>query len=320
MSIKLSIIIPVYNVERYIKKCLYSCLAQDISPDLYEIIVVNDGSPDNSIDIIRPIAAEYSNVRVYTQENKGLSEARNFGFKESKGEYVWFVDSDDWINENCLGEIFNSLVQKIDILQIQYQLTYDDESCVIPAPLCSIKGIKSGKEVMLSGGLPVPAQFCIYRSAFLKDNNLHFVKGILHEDSEFKPRAVYLAERIASLDGIVCYNYYQRTSGNITSLFSLKRAQDIIFINKSLYDFAKDKELRFRIQFYRYISENMNSLLFGIHSLPLCDRDTVIHSLKRNKLFFKCMCKSLNLKYFIEGLVLYINVSMGLFFHKVIRL
>ena len=96
----LSIIIPVYNVEKYVEKCIRSCENQDIPKENYEVIVVNDGSPDGSLAIVERLANEFSNIKVINQENKGLSMARNTGLEAAKGEYVWFVDSDDWIEEN----------------------------------------------------------------------------------------------------------------------------------------------------------------------------------------------------------------------------
>ena len=96
--ILLSIIIPVYNVEKYIHRCLTSCCKQsDASLDEYEIIIINDGTPDNSMDVVYNIAKKYSNIVIFNQKNKGLSAARNQGLEIAKGEYVQFLDSDDWL-------------------------------------------------------------------------------------------------------------------------------------------------------------------------------------------------------------------------------
>ena len=86
----LSIIIPVYNVEDYIIKCLNSCVSQDIPLESYEIIAVNDGSKDSSLQKLNQFSKDYSNIRVISQENKGLSGARNTGLREAKGDYIWF--------------------------------------------------------------------------------------------------------------------------------------------------------------------------------------------------------------------------------------
>ena len=104
---KLSIIVPMYNVELYIEKCLLSCLNQDLPASDYEIIVVNDGSPDSSLAIAERIASLYDNLTIVSQKNAGLSAARNKALSLAKGKYVWFVDSDDRIQENCLRYILD---------------------------------------------------------------------------------------------------------------------------------------------------------------------------------------------------------------------
>ena len=117
----LSIIIPMFKVEVFIKTCLESCVKQDLSSVDYEIICVNDGSPDQSAVLAREFADQYSNIKVIDRPNGGLSAARNTGLSLAKGEYVWFVDSDDWIVEDCIGRIVKRLQEtQPDMLQIQY--------------------------------------------------------------------------------------------------------------------------------------------------------------------------------------------------------
>ncbi len=103
MEKALSIIIPVYNAEKYLAECLDSCLNQDIPAEDYEIICVNDGSTDGSAEILERYAREHSNVRFITQPNGGVSVARNTGIDAARGEYIWFVDADDLIQRNCLA-------------------------------------------------------------------------------------------------------------------------------------------------------------------------------------------------------------------------
>ena len=101
---KLSIIVPLYNVEKYIEKCILSLVNQDFRD--YEIIVVNDGSPDESANIVNELKIKYPNVLLFHKENGGLSSARNFGLEKAKGEYVWFVDSDDWIEPDIISLLY----------------------------------------------------------------------------------------------------------------------------------------------------------------------------------------------------------------------
>lgn len=235
--IKLSIIIPMYGVEKYIEKCLMSCINQqgvELGKD-YEIICVNDGTKDKSAEIAKCIASQYQNVTVIDQENQGLSAARNNGTALAKGEYIWYVDSDDYVEVDALSHILPMLKNELDILQIQYRLVYEDgrksKDIHNPAPL----GVFSGHEVTEQGGLEPPAQFSVLRSKYLKEYSFHFVKGIYHEDAEFKPRVTYLANKIAFLD-YICYNYLQR-EGTIMSTYRPKKMYDSMLIVDNLFAF-----------------------------------------------------------------------------------
>ena len=318
---KLSIVIPIYGVERYIEKCLMSCIQQDAVLGVeYEIICVNDGTKDRSAEIAKQIAANYKCVVVIDQVNGGLSAARNTGLSLAQGEYVWFVDSDDYIEENCLGRIVSYLKDKLDILQLQYRLVYEDETPSLDIKFCQIEGIKSGLEVVEQGGLPAPAQFSIYRTQFLKEEGLLFVKDIYHEDVEFKPRSTYLAKRITS-DTCISYNYLQRLNGSITSNFKLKNGKDLIKVMNSLLSFADQQNMpnKYRKHLYRRIGMTMNSLLFIVSQLSKEDELIIIDELKNNKHIFDCMIQSSVLKYQIEGFILKTNLFLGFFLNRFIR-
>lgn len=314
----LSIIIPIYNVERYLEKCILSCEFQDISKNEYEIICVNDGSPDSSAIIAKKLATQYDNIKIINQANQGLSVARNTGLDNARGEYVWFVDSDDWIEDNCLGRITSKLSNGLDILQLQYRHVWLQPYAKKEFIPIIIKGVNSGLEITLAGGLPVPAPFCIYRREFLLNNELRFVPSIYHEDSEFKPRVVYLAKRIAS-DDVVSYNYFQRQSGNIMSSFSLKRAKDILFVNKQLYTFSENVNLKCVKAFYKMIGTNMNSLLYEYRNLKDDQKACVRKMLREDMLSFDCMIKSGNIKYILEGVIFKLNLNCGFIIHKILR-
>src|SRR5690554_4926594 len=102
---QLSVIVPAFNVESWIERCLLSIVHQDISPESYEVIVINDGSPDQSASIAKELAKTFSQIVVIDQENKGLSGARNTGIQNAKGKYVLFIDSDDYIEPNVFSKI-----------------------------------------------------------------------------------------------------------------------------------------------------------------------------------------------------------------------
>lgn len=223
--ILLSIIIPVYNTELYVEKCIRSCEAQDMNKDEYEIVVVNDGSKDNSLKIINCLAKEYSNIRVLSQDNAGLSAARNAGMKKAVGDYFMFVDSDDWIAANCLGKICSKLkTEQPDALaicaanvkgegMIERRQVYADETPI------------SGYELLKKGVSPC-APFAIWSAKFFKKYEFSFFEGILHEDSEFTPRAYYLAEKISFINDIIYYVFQNPNS--ITRTPNPKRAFDLV--------------------------------------------------------------------------------------------
>lgn len=317
---KISLIIPAYNVENYITKCINSCLNQNISSSDYEIIIINDGSKDKSLEIAQYISDNHNNIHIITQYNQGLSMARNNGLKYAQGEYVWFIDSDDTIVENCLKDICNLLNNKLDILQIQYRYTYDNKNLNKDEQFCEINNIISGKEQTLKGGIAIPAVSTIYRRDFLLENNLLFQRGIYHEDSEFKPRVLYLAKSCLSYNKVV-YNYYQRAEGSITSHFKLKNGIDIITVNNNLLEFVKQYNIKspYKTEFYKHIGMNLNTLLCGLQQLQKKDKETVINELKKNKHLFHKMLLSKKAKYMIEACLFSINIDLGLILYKIIK-
>ena len=109
-TIKFSFIVPVYNVEKYLSRCLDSLLTQNYQN--FEIICINDGSPDNSINILQMYQKKHNNIFIINQENKGLGGARNTGLKYASGDYIWFIDSDDWIEPTSLYLLNNYISQE----------------------------------------------------------------------------------------------------------------------------------------------------------------------------------------------------------------
>ena len=316
----LSIIIPVYNVQNYVEKCIRSCEQQDISHSEYEVIIVNDGSTDNSLCIVESIASQYSNIRIISQTNQGLSVARNVGMQHAIGEYVWFIDSDDWIEPGCLKRICRQLNSDLDILQLKYRLVYDDATKNVEGLFTKFEGVLSGKEIILKGGLYVPAPFAIYRLDFLKKKNLSFVPNIIHEDFEFKPRVTYLAEKISS-DSSVSYNYLQRTSGNICSTFNIKKCTDILIVMNNLYQFTNtyNLEIKYSIFFYDSIGMIMNTLLFDFKRLSSKDKDVLMNEVSKNTHLFKIMCKSRKFKYKLEGILFLICPKLGFKLYDILK-
>ena len=309
---KLSLIIPVYNVEKYVEKCLRSCINQDLPKDEYEIIVVNDGSPDGSLEIVQRIAAEEPNIKVISQENQGLSMARNNGLAQAQGDYVWFIDSDDWIEENCLRGIVEALEKDdLDILHIRYKNTYEDGAEPNVPEQKYLEGIFTGKEITELGGLGAPAPFSVLRSKLLKKYDLRFVPRIYHEDTEFKPRVTYYAERIKYYDKEV-YDYLQRQNGSITSNYKIKNGLDSITVCHSLYTFSKDLEPGVQAAFAMRISQILYTHFERFNHLNETDSAKLLAEYKKQKALFRYMTKSKLPKDKIAGIVLLLNTRFGI--------
>ncbi len=231
---KLSIIVPVYNVEDYIERCIKSLLCQDI--DDYEIIVVNDGTPDKSIEVINEKFND-PKIRIVNRENGGLSAARNTGIDNAKGEYVWFVDSDDFIEENCLLYIISCIEGK-DILVLTNGIL--EKNNKRSTTYLGTYNMKAQNTHDLLYNYIACAPYFIYKKSLLVDNNLRFKLGVLHEDMEFTPRVLFKANSFSFFEKPL---YHQTVrEGSITHTFNVKRATDVLENAKSLFNFYLDNK------------------------------------------------------------------------------
>lgn len=225
---RLSIILPTFKVEKYILRCLESCINQDVPSIEYEIIVVNDGSPDKSRDIAAEFAEQCANVRIIDRENGGLSAARNTGLKAAKGEYIWFIDPDDWIEKNCLHQLLCKLESdNLDALWVSWQ-RIDEDGC----ELVQFKDARRSDNTEVMTGIEFMQNvllFCTFAWSFIFRRDIiektSFKEGITFEDIEFIPRTLVTIQRIAYANQIV-YNYFWRKD-SITNVYNPKKIGDL---------------------------------------------------------------------------------------------
>ena len=299
--VKLSIIIPVYNVEQYLEKCLQSCLSQDIPHKEYEIIVVNDGSPDGSLHIAERIASNSTNVSVISQENGGLSAARNTGLKVAKGEYIWFVDSDDWIEANCLKQLIDTLYgEQLDALVINGVRVINGVEKRNPPRVYTDK-ILSGKEFLKGTVDNCAAVITNYKRALLRENNLEFMKGIFHEDAEFTPRAYFYVEKIAIKNYHFYYNLLNPLS--ITQKVNPKKGFDLIDVASNLFKFQQGIQKEDNSYYNKYITSALNQALNNAILMNKSNKSLFIDKIGKNKYLFNSLIKSEGIGYKIEGLL-----------------
>ena len=228
---KLSIIVPIYKVEQYLCKCVDSLINQDLPSGVYEIILVDDGSPDRCGEICDEYAASHSNVKVIHRENGGLSAARNSGVDVAQGQYIQFVDSDDYLEPNVLGNLVRKMEEdELDILRFNYQNV--DEEYKIFEPYKVDKLFVDYKDKVCGGitflterlGYGCYAwQFIIKRELL---ENCLFKEGIYFEDTEWTPRLLMKAGRVTSTN-LMVYNYLMR-EGSITQSVDEKKKRKVL--------------------------------------------------------------------------------------------
>ena len=192
----LRIIVPVYNVEEYIRPCIESIFKQGLNDDDFEVIIVNDGTEDNSIGVIQDIINEHDNIIVINQENQGLSVARNNGIALAKGEYILMLDSDDLLIENRLHILLDKALEtKVDLIVADY--------------------LRMTNEVWRT----------LYRRSFIFENELSFIPEIYYEDLPFTHECYLKAQRCINTS---CFFYIYRVKrpGSITASFSLQKARN----------------------------------------------------------------------------------------------
>lgn len=222
----ISVIVPVYNVEAYLKKCVDSILSQTY-PNL-EIILVDDGSPDNCGEICDNYAELHSNIKVIHQKNGGLSAARNAGLKIAEGEYIGFVDSDDFIDSNMYQTLYEKAKETdSDIVECNLHHTFDDYEDTETVEKYD------DKNLLLSMGRCIVWNK-IYRRSLIEKAEALFPEKYIYEDVEFYLRLIPHIERYGYVD-IAPYHYVQRSDS--LNNFSSEKTMQIFQILKNILDY-----------------------------------------------------------------------------------
>ena len=242
---KFSIIIPIYNTQDYLKQCVDSVLSQEY--DDCEVIMVDDGSPDQSGLIADEYAKNNANIHVIHKENGGLSSARNAGLDKCRGDYVVFLDSDDYLAEDSLKTLGDIVDRFSPDIIAGYVARFTKDGLKGGAPFRKgLEEVVSGrcfyKIALYQDRLSVGAQDYIYRRSFLEKNHFRFKGGILHEDELWNPIVLYNAETIIDIK----YRHYRYRCDNATSITrdpakKQKRAKDRKRVAEELAAYFADK-------------------------------------------------------------------------------
>lgn len=305
-----SIIIPVYNVERYLKECIYSVIDQSFTN--FEVILVDDGSTDSSGIICDEFSLNNENITVIHKTNGGLSDARNIGINKSKGDYIIFLDSDDKLGEESLKQLEeiilscdypDVIVNRIkffnDIDKREWECKYRFYGKQAKKSIgCEFNNIINNKDY-LPGAWTIVSK----RQHIIK-NEIFFVKGLLHEDEQWTPRIILRANSIAYNNNCY-YKYRQARVGSITQVKNIKREFDKIWIIESLY--SESKKIEYNQECSNELIERAASLYWGVlirsydYNKNVNEYDELVKKLSLNKYIFKY---SKNKKYKVVNIII----------------
>jgi len=288
----LSVIVPVYNVEKYIEKCILSIINNNLQIHEYEIIVIDDESPDNCVSIVQSMMKIHPQIKLISQKNKGLGGARNTGVLNASGEYVLFLDSDDYLKKNALKNVITFAVEnKLDILEFG-AIGVSENGDEVYRNSKFTDTINEGYIYLANIQYMHSACNKLYATQFLKCNQLQFVEQIFIEDFEFNTRAFYYAKRVQAIANIL--GCFVQTDNSITRnldknknkkmVFDIKNViySTIIFSkeaskNKEVYSDVLDERIGFLsvTLFYTMLKLNIDSDI----------RKKIIDDLRKEKLF-----------------------------------
>lgn len=260
-EVKISIIVPIYNVEKYIKRCMESLLKQSF--DSYEIIAVNDGTLDNSMEYVYALQEKYNNIIICERENGGLSAARNTGIAHARGEYILFCDSDDALKENSLQRLYEEAKKNdLDMLLYDAEIIWDMEQnpgksqnpyARPNVSECVFEGSEMLEELLEKGCYLASACMYLIKRKLIIEHKLRFYEKILHEDELFTPIVMIKAKKIEHKNWLI-YERHMREGSIMTSDNQDKRMKSLAVVIKELIQFTNielkaesDKKILWRI-------------------------------------------------------------------------
>lgn len=251
---KISIIIAAYNIEDYIERCMSSVVNQTYSN--LDIVVVNDGSTDNTLNIINSFSENDVRINVINQSNKGLLASRKIGFNHSQGDYILFIDGDDWLEEDAIEIMYNAMVNdNCDIIQCKYYKRYDNGK--------TVKFIEKNRGIIDPDRLIEGVLLCdinhnvwtkLIRKDYIIENNIYFMDNITFgEDLAFTFELFKSRPKVKIIDDAL-YNYYQR-SDSLTNSFSpkvLEINKVVQYIEKELIGLGLYENYRTQFEYFAY--------------------------------------------------------------------
>ena len=257
---KLSIIVPVYNAERWLERCVNSLLDQDIDKSEYEILLIDDGSTDGSLALAHQLATEAPNISVFTQPNAGPGAARNRGIDNSQGDYIMFVDADDYLKVNSLTQILNQSISSNLDLCFYRLLVLTPDTNFIGGNNAITTDICSGEYALLHGVSIGSACTCLFCRKLLVNHCIQFSAIINGEDTLFMTETIARAAKIKFSPEVI-YMYDCTKEKSATQLQEMKKGKllDCTFIAHKTHRLASIKDLSPRLR--KFMHQRANSMI-----------------------------------------------------------
>ncbi len=290
----LSFIIPLYNAENYLVQCLDSIFNQDLDENDFEVIVIDDGSTDNSYLKAKEFAKNKGSINVYHQENKGVSATRNKGIELAKGKYLWFIDSDDYIIFNTANQLIKCAEKyHLDILEFKMIRTESRmlNNTLNEAPAVSKIKVLDGKDYVSSKSFNDSCCVYLFRRQFILNTKVRFIEGKIMEDMIFTAEIIPKSQKIAYFP-LDVYRYIINPNSiwtNKKSQSFRKSIEDFIFMTKKFTHLIKDYEIN-NID-TTVIKSKQQNMLFNIlkrlfiSDYSLYELQNIIKDLKNNNLY-----------------------------------
>ena len=271
--VKVSVIIPVYNNEKYLKECLESICNQTLSD--IEIICVNDGSEDGSLKIIEEYKKKDDRIILINQDNLGVSAARNNGLKIATGEYIGFVDSDDYVDEDYYEKLYNAAKQNDFDIAVAGIIRFKDNKKKCVLQFDNKQTVTNINKKMQLCKIPYLSYSVnkIYKKDALTENNLYFKEGVYYEDVRFTIRAIYFLKNLVTVPDT--YYNYRKNPNSIVKTISDKKNQDMIEAKKDMLAFAKEHNIEFKHCPGAYIIKMTKYNLFGLTLMKVIEYETM---------------------------------------------
>ena len=270
--IKISVIIPVYNVEKYLRRCLDSVINQTFRD--MEIICVNDGSTDSSAEILEEYKSRDKRIILLNQENMGQGNARNVGLKIAKGEYISFIDSDDWIDSDFFEKLYEAAKKyNADVACAEIKRPHANGKISNKLRFWKEDVLHTHIEKYAVNNMPRQCYVWnkIYRKSEIDRQNLSFKEGVLFEDISFIIRFIYFSHTLVTVPGV--FYHYWANNKSVTRYMRDKNQIDLIAARADLIKFSREHHITFDEKYY--IKKKITYKFFGITILRIDEWETI---------------------------------------------